>query len=74
MIQNVIMNKIIVQRKIEVWVEDIYHVKDLSEETLDKAINYDLDYEDCEVLWETQVDLGPVEIYDENWNLLRKHE
>ena len=70
--QSVTMNKIIVQRKVEVWVEDIYHVKDLSEETLDKAINYDLDYEDSEVLWETQVDLGPVEIYDENWNLLKK--
>lgn len=65
------MNKIIVQRKIEVWIEDIYHVEDLSEETLDKVVDYDLDYEDCEVLWETQVDLGPIEIYDENWKLLR---
>ena len=62
--------KITVQRKIEVWIEDIYHVEDLSEETLDKAVNYDLNYEDCEVLWETQIDLGPIEIYDENWKLL----
>ena len=68
------MNKIIVQRKIEVWIEDIYHVEDLSEDTLDKAINCDLDCEDCNVLWETQKDLGPVEVYDENWNLLRKND
>lgn len=64
------MEKIYVQRKIEVWVEDIYHVEDLSEETLEKAINYDLDYEDCEVLWETQIDLGPVEVYDNKRNII----
>jgi len=62
------MEKIYVQRKIEVWVEDVYHVKDLSEETLEKAINYDLDYEDCEVLWESQIDLGLVEVYDDKRN------
>ena len=61
------MEKIYVQRKIEVWVEDIYHVEDLSEETLEKAINYDLDYEDCEVLWETQIDLDPVEVFDQHY-------
>lgn len=60
------MEKIYVQRKIEVWIEDVYHVEDLSEETLEKAINYDLDYEDCEVLWESQIDLGPVKIFDCN--------
>ena len=64
------MEEIYVQRKIEVWVEDIYHVEDLSEENLEKAINYDLDYEDCEVLWETQIDLGPVEIYDNKRNII----
>ena len=64
------MEKIYVQRKIEVWVEDVYHVEDLSEETLEKAINYDLDYEDCEVLWESQIDLGPVEVYDNKRNII----
>ena len=64
------MEKIYVQRKIEVWVEDIYHVEDLSEETLEKAINYDLDYEDCEILWESQIDLGPVEVYDNKRNII----
>lgn len=64
------MEKIYVQRRIEVWVEDVYHVEDLSEETLEKAIGYDLDYEDCEVLWETQIDLGPVEVYDDKHNII----
>ena len=64
------MEKIYVQRKIEVGVEDIYHVEDLSEETLEKAINYDLDYEDCEVLWESQIDLGPVEVCDNKRNII----
>lgn len=68
------MKKIYVQRKVEVWIEDIYHVEDLSEETLEKAINYDLDYEDYDVLWETQIDLGPVEVYDENRNLIKTNE
>ena len=68
------MEKIYVQRKVEVWVEDIYHVEDLSEETLEKAINYDLDYEESETLWDTIEELGPIEIYDENWNLIKKHE
>ena len=68
------MKKIYVQRKVEVWIEDIYHVEDLSEETLEKAINYDLDYEDYDVLWETQIDLGSVEVYDENRNLIKTNE
>lgn len=68
------MKKIYVQRKVEVWIEDIYYVEDLSEETLEKAINYDLDYEDYDVLWETQIDLGPVEVYDENRNLIKTNE
>lgn len=69
------MKKIYVQRKVEVWIEDIYYVEDLSEETLEKAINYDfLNYENYGVLWETQIDLGPVEVYDENRNLIKTNE
>jgi len=68
------MHKIYVQRKIEVWIEDIYHVEDLSEETLEKAINNDLDYEESETLWDTMEELDPVKIYDENWNLIKKYE
>ena len=64
------MEKIYVQRKVEVWVEDIYHVEDLSEETLEKAINYDLDPDDSDVLWESQIDLGPIEVYDDKRNII----
>ena len=66
------MHKIYVQRKIEVWVEDIYHVEDLSEETLEKAINNGLDYEESETLWDTMEELGSVQIYDEDWNLIKE--
>ena len=62
------MEKIYVQRKIEVWIEDIYRVEEINDEIIESAINYDLDPDDSEVLWETQVDLGPIEIYNKNWN------
>lgn len=60
--------KIIVQRKVEVWVEDIYHIDDESQ--IEDAINYDIDSDDSDTLWETQIDLGPVKVYDEDWNTL----
>ena len=66
------MHKIYVQRKVEVWIEDIYHVEDLSEETLEKAINNGLDYEESDTLWSTMEELGSVQIYDENWNLIKE--
>ena len=62
------MEKFYVQRKVEVWVEDIYKVEEINGETIEDAINYDLDIDDSEVLWETLVDLGPVEVYDKNRN------
>lgn len=60
------MEKIYVQRKIEVWVEDVYRVEEINEDTIQDAINYDIDIDESEVLWETQIDLGPVEVYGEN--------
>jgi hypothetical protein len=62
------MKKIYVQRKVEVWIEDIYRVEEINDEIIESTINYDLDPDDSDVLWETQIDLGPVEVYDENWN------
>ena len=62
------MEKLIVQRKIEVWTQDIYSVDEINNETIEAAINYNLDTDDSEVLWETQNDLGPIKIYDDNWN------
>ena len=60
------MEKICVQRKIEVWIEDIYRVEEINDEIIDLAINYDLDPDDSDVLWETQVDLGPIEVFDQH--------
>lgn len=60
------MEKICIQRKIEVWIEDIYRVEEINDEIIESAINYDLDPDDSDVLWETQVDLGPVEVFDQH--------
>ena len=62
------MEKIYVQRKVEVWIEDIYRVEEINDKIIESAINYDLDPDDSDVLWETQVDLGPIEIYNERRN------
>lgn len=64
--------KIRVQRKVEVWVEDIYYIDDLSQ--IKDAINYDLDCEDSDTLWETLIDLGPIKVYNEDWKLLYSNE
>jgi len=61
------MEKIYVQRKIEVWVEDVYKVEEINDEVIESAINYDLDIDEEETLWETQIDLGPVEVYDHHY-------
>lgn len=66
------MEKIYIQRKVEVWVEDIYRVEEINDETIEAAINYDLDPDDSEVLWETQIDLGPIQVFDHNNKLLKE--
>ena len=62
------MEKIYIQRKVEVWIEDIYYVEEINDNIIQDAIDYDLDPDDSDVLWETQIDLGPIEIYDKNRN------
>ena len=62
------MKKIYIQRKVEVWIEDVYRVEEINDEIIELAIDYDLDPDDSETLWETQVDLGPIEVYDERRN------
>jgi len=62
------MEKIYIHRKVEVWIEDIYRVEEINDEIIESAINYDLDPDDSDVLWETQIDLGPIEIYNERRN------
>lgn len=58
--------KIHVQRKVEVWVCDTYEVEEITPEIIQDAINYELDCEYSETLWETQIDLGPIDVLDEN--------
>ena len=60
--------KITVQRKVEIWIEDVYEIE--NESQIEDAINYDIDSKEIDVLWDTQIDLGPVEVYNENWKLL----
>ena len=64
------MPKIHVQRKVEVWVEDSYTVDEINDDIIQQAINYELPFEDSDTLWETQVELGPVEVYDEHHKLI----
>ena len=59
------MQKIYVQRKIEVWV-DSYTVDEITDESIQAAIDYDLDVDNTDVLWESQEDLGLVEVYDQH--------
>lgn len=55
-----------VQRKVNIWIEESYDIE--NESQIQDTINYDLDCYNIETLWETQEDLGPVEVFDENWN------
>lgn len=68
------METIYVQRKIEVWVQDTYKVEEVNSDTIEAAINYDLDVDEEETLWETQIDLGPVEVYDEHRNKIYSYD
>jgi hypothetical protein len=57
--------RVYVQRQVQVWIEEKYDIENDDQETLeDLAENKDLKYEwlDCEVLWESQEDLGKVDI------------
>ena len=58
--------KIKVQRNVNIWIEESYDIENKSQ--IQDAIDYNLDYYNIETLWETQKDLGPVEVFDENWN------
>ena len=62
--------KVRLQRKVEVWVEEVYDIDDINLETIENLINYENDCYEVDTLWETQEDLGPVEIYDEDWNVI----
>ena len=58
--------RIILQRKVEIWIEESYDLKDESE--IQDAIDYKIFPTSTEVLWETQHDTGDIDIYDEHYN------
>lgn len=62
--------RIIIQRKVEVWIEESYNLKDESE--IKDAIEYGISPITTEVLWETQQDTDNIDIYDEHYNELSK--
>lgn len=62
--------RIILQRKVEIWIEESYDLKDESE--IQDAINYGISPKTTEVLWETQQDTDNIDIYDEHYNELSK--
>lgn len=62
--------QIIIQRKVEVWIEESYNLKDESE--IQDAIDYGISPITTEILWETQQDTDNIDIYDEHYNELSK--
>lgn len=64
------MEKLRVQRLVKVWIEDIYHVDKINQETIDSAINYDIDADDCDEIWDTMEELGSYDVFDDKGNLI----
>lgn len=65
--------RVYVQRQVKVWIEEKYDIENYNQETLeDLAKNEDLKYEwlDCKVLWESQEDLGKVDILNSNGEII----
>jgi hypothetical protein len=65
--------RVYVQRQVQVWIEEKYDIENDDQETLeDLAENKDLKYEwlDCEVLWESQEDLGKVDILNSDGEII----
>lgn len=60
-----------VLRKVKVWVRETYDID--NESQVEDAINEDLVCYDLDTLWETQENMGPVEVYDDSDNLIYKN-
>lgn len=64
--------KIRLQRKVEVWVEEVYEVEQLDEIIKEMMFNYELEPESIDTLWETQVETEPYEILDKDWKVIEE--
>lgn len=69
------MEKIYIQRLVNLWIEEEFEVPEISEENINKAINYDIDISSLsEIFWDTQKNLGPIEVYNINGKLIKEYE
>lgn len=66
--------KIYVERLVSVWVEHTYEVDTINDEIISDAVNYNFDPSEEEILYDTMIDKGPVEVYSEDKTLLYKNE
>lgn len=62
--------KIILQRKAEIWIQETYEIDTLDKTTKELIFDYEIDPELVEPILETQYDLGPYEILDENLKVI----
>ena len=64
------MAKFKVQRLVKVWIEDVYDVDEITQEAIDAAIEYDIDADDYDTLWDSMEELGSYEVFDNENNLI----
>lgn len=64
------MAKLKVQRLVKVWVEDIYNVDEITQEAVDAAIEYEIDADDYDTLWDSVEELGSYNVFDNDGNLI----
>lgn len=67
------MKKFIVQRKVIGWIEERFYVEECDKDTINKIINYDNLYpKDIEFLSDSVESELETEVYDDDYNLLRR--
>ena len=67
------MKKFIVQRKVIGWIEERFYVEECNEDTINKIIAYDDLYpEETEFLYDSVESELETEVYDDDYNLLKR--
>lgn len=67
-------HKLRVQRLVKVWIEDVYHVDEITPEIIDSAIDGDLEADDYDTIWDSMEELGAYEVYNDDGNLIYKRD
>ena len=68
------MEEIYVQRLISLWIEDRFEIPELSEENIAKAVKYEIEEKDGEFFYDTRTDLGPIEVYNKDRELVKSYK